>query len=190
MHQKSWSYAVLLCYICYAYAIYCYAYAIFVPDIWWVTDVIIFHFGLFFALLPPNSPKNQNLKKNEKYAWRYHHFIYLYQKLRSGVRFLRYGARQTDGLRDGRTNGQTERRKKWHLEVGASFKDNDVSLEWSILDKTKPSSPGSRNCMLCLIEKYHFLFSRFNVLNKRKELVSKCRHLNKYHLSNYKNVIP
>ena len=31
-----------------------------VPEIWRVTDVIIFHSGLFFALLPPNSSKNQN----------------------------------------------------------------------------------------------------------------------------------
>ena len=32
-----------------------------VPETWRVTDVIvIFLFGLFFALLPPNSPKNQN----------------------------------------------------------------------------------------------------------------------------------
>ena len=30
-----------------------------VPEIWCVTDVTIFHFGPFFALLP-NSPKNQN----------------------------------------------------------------------------------------------------------------------------------
>ena len=38
-----------------------------VPEIWHVTDVIfIFYFGLFFALLPPNSPKNQNFKKLEK----------------------------------------------------------------------------------------------------------------------------
>ena len=38
-----------------------------VPQIWHVTNVIvIFHFGLFFALLPPNSPKNQNLKKIKK----------------------------------------------------------------------------------------------------------------------------
>ena len=28
--------------------------------------IVIFHFGLFFALLPPNSPRNQNLKKSEK----------------------------------------------------------------------------------------------------------------------------
>ena len=31
---------------------------------WRMTHVIfIFHFGLFFALYPPNSPKNQNVKK-------------------------------------------------------------------------------------------------------------------------------
>ena len=39
-----------------------------VPEIWCMIDVIvIFHFGLFFALLPPpNTPKNENLKKMEK----------------------------------------------------------------------------------------------------------------------------
>ena len=48
-----------------------------VPEIWHVTDVIfIFYFGLFFALLPPNSPKNQNFKKLEKKAQRYHHFTH------------------------------------------------------------------------------------------------------------------
>ena len=58
-----------------------------VPEIWHATHVIvIFHFGLFFALLPPPlsySPKNQNFKKkkkNEKNAWRYHHFKHECQK--------------------------------------------------------------------------------------------------------------
>ena len=44
-----------------------------VLETWCMMDVIIFHFGLFFALLPPNSLKNENLKyekrksqKNEK----------------------------------------------------------------------------------------------------------------------------
>ena len=37
-----------------------------VPEIWCVTDVIIFHFGPFFALLSPNSPKNQNSEKMKK----------------------------------------------------------------------------------------------------------------------------
>ena len=34
-----------------------------VPEIWCVTDVIIFHFGPFLPFYPANSPKNQNFKK-------------------------------------------------------------------------------------------------------------------------------
>ena len=38
-----------------------------VPEKWHVTDVIsIFHFGLFFAILPLNSPKNENFNKKKK----------------------------------------------------------------------------------------------------------------------------
>ena len=33
------------------------------PEMWRVTDAtVVFHFGLFLVLLPPNSPKNQNFK--------------------------------------------------------------------------------------------------------------------------------
>ena len=34
-----------------------------VPEIWRATHKIFCHFGLFFALLPPNNPKNQNFEK-------------------------------------------------------------------------------------------------------------------------------
>ena len=38
-----------------------------VPEIWCVTDAIVtFHFGLFFALLPPNNPKSENFKTMKK----------------------------------------------------------------------------------------------------------------------------
>ena len=37
-----------------------------VPEIWCVTDVIIFHFGLFFALLPLTAQKIRILKKWKK----------------------------------------------------------------------------------------------------------------------------
>ena len=38
-----------------------------VLEIWHVADVlVIFHSGLFFELLDPNSPKNQNFKKMKK----------------------------------------------------------------------------------------------------------------------------
>ena len=37
-----------------------------------------FHFGLFFAHLPPKKSKFQ---KNEKNSWRYHHFTHVYPKI-------------------------------------------------------------------------------------------------------------
>ena len=37
-----------------------------VPEIWHMTDVIVVHFGLFSALLPPNNPKYQNFEKTEE----------------------------------------------------------------------------------------------------------------------------
>ena len=63
-----------------------------VPEIWWMTDVIvIFHFGLFFALLPLWQPKKWKLQKSEKNAWRYH-FTPVYQKSWScAILLLRYG---------------------------------------------------------------------------------------------------
>ena len=66
----------------------------------------------------------------------------------------------------------------------------NVDLDWSILDKAKPYSPASKKCMLCLTEKYHIIFSTKNLLNKRNELVTKCRHENKFYLANYKDIPP
>ena len=46
VYQKSWSYTV--------------------PEIWHVIEIIIFHLGLFFALLLSNSPKKWKFQKHEK----------------------------------------------------------------------------------------------------------------------------
>ena len=79
-------------------------------EIWCVTDVIvIFHFGLFLPFYPPNSPKNQNVKKMKKDACRYHNFTHVYQKLwLDDVQFLRNGARRTEGRTDCRTDGKSD----------------------------------------------------------------------------------
>ena len=37
-----------------------------VPEIWSETDKIFCHYGLFFALLPPMDPENQNFEKMKK----------------------------------------------------------------------------------------------------------------------------
>ena len=52
-----------------------------VPEIWCMMDVIvIFHFGLFFALLPLQQPEKWKFPKKWKKSWRYHHFTKVYQK--------------------------------------------------------------------------------------------------------------
>ena len=63
-----------------------------------------------------------------------------------------------------------------------------MDLDWSILDKAKPYSPASKKCMSCLTEKYLIIFSTKNLLNKRNEPVTKCRHENKFYLANYKDI--
>ena len=60
----------------------------------------------FWAIFCPFTPliaQKINILQNEKNHWRYHHFIYVYQKLWSDdVQFLRYGAWRTDRRMDGK----------------------------------------------------------------------------------------
>ena len=69
-----------------------------VHEIWHVTDVtFIFHFGQFFALYPPNIPKNYNSLK--------------IKKMPGDIIILQMCI-----------NGKTDGQKKWHIEVGALTK--------------------------------------------------------------------
>ena len=90
-----------------------------VLEIWHVKDaIVVFHFGFIFCPFtsppPPPSllkqPKKSRFQKNEKKAWRYHHFTHVYQKLwLDDAQFLRYDVRQTDGQRERQIDGQTEK---------------------------------------------------------------------------------
>ena len=62
----------------------------------------------------------------------------------------------------------------------------DTNLEW---DKASAYNTESKRCKLCSIEKYHIIFSKLNLLNSRNELVTKCRHENKYYLANFNDNI-
>ena len=58
-------------------------------------------------------------------------------------------------------------------------------IEWSIVKRVPPYQCGSQICQLCLAEKMSILQAREkNLLNKRSELVSNCRHTNKFLLKN------
>ena len=67
-----------------------------------------------------------------------------------------------------------------------SLKDagTEYTLTWDILSKTAPYSCGAKKCDLCLTEKVIIATSDpETLLNSRAELISKCRHRNKYLLS-------
>ena len=58
------------------------------------------------------------------------------------------------------------------------------TIEWTIKKFCRQLNPNSRRCNLCLSEKYFILVHHGqNLLNKRSELVSKCRHQNKFSLT-------
>ena len=69
------------------------------------------------------------------------------------------------------------------------FKSNGNGIfNWNIAMKSQKYVCGSRKCDLCICEK--LLISRADpdvLLNKRDELVSKCRHRNKFTLKCFKD---
>ena len=62
------------------------------------------------------------------------------------------------------------------------------TLKWYIAKSELSYSNIMKSCMLCIHEKFEILTypNQDEQLNKRSELVSKCRHINKYLLSSYK----
>ena len=72
----------------------------------------------------------------------------------------------------------------WELKVN----NENYTVDWLIAMKAHLYICGTRKCDLCLCEK--LLIPRGNsasFLNKRDELVSKCRHMNKFTLKCFKN---
>ena len=66
-----------------------------------------------------------------------------------------------------------------------SLKRTDASytLRWDIMAKAMPYKCGTRNCDLCMTEKLEIVCAdQKSLLNSRAEIISKCRHRNKYTL--------
>ena len=51
-----------------------------------------------------------------------------------------------------------------------------IIMHWSVIDHAKRYQNRSKRCNLCLTERYHILTSPVNLINKKLELVSKCRY--------------
>ena len=66
-------------------------------------------------------------------------------------------------------------------------KGEDFTIKWSVAAKASPYICGSKRCDLCLTEK--LLIAKADprtLLNKRSEIVSKCRHRNKFALKRFR----
>ena len=65
------------------------------------------------------------------------------------------------------------------------------TLKWSIIKHAKSYTSNAKNCSLCLQEKFEILFYpiKNELINKRSEMITKCRHMNKFMLANYKKLI-
>ncbi|KAK3737000.1 hypothetical protein QZH41_006438 [Actinostola sp. cb2023] len=69
----------------------------------------------------------------------------------------------------------------WHLKEN----NLDYAISWKILCRAPQYSNASKRCGLCICEKYFIISNpKAASLNKRNELVSKCRHKDKYLLRN------
>ena len=88
----------------------------------------------------------------------------------------------TDSFRNQVYENKTELSKHiWQLKRNGT----EFNLKWNIAAYATPYRCGTRRCDLCLPEKYIIArANQNNLLNKRTELISKCRHRNKYILKN------
>ena len=64
-------------------------------------------------------------------------------------------------------------------------KKSNFLITWSILKRASAYSNRTQRCQLCLWEKYFIITSdKSSTLNKRNELLNKCRHAKKFLLKN------
>ena len=103
--------------------------------LWGYFSFCVFFFFFPFALATNWKIKNLlKMKKKKKTTWRYHHFTQVHQKLwLDDVQFLRQGVQWTDK----QTDGQTDRQKKWHIEVGAPPKNSDTEIKNKLAEYKK-----------------------------------------------------
>ena len=86
---------------------------------------------------------------------------------------VRLGNHEKD-FRDVKYRNETELSKEvWKIKD----KGGQYEVRWKILGQYPPYNPASKRCQLCLSEKLEILkHDGPNLLNKRSEIISKCRH--------------
>jgi hypothetical protein len=106
--------------------------------------------------------------------------LYDYIGLTEGTFKTRYSAHASSFKHEKHRTSTELSKKVWELkEDGTPYK-----IKWTIVKHAHPYRGGGRTCDLCLTEKLYILMHKSEsiLLNKRRELISKCRHVNKFRL--------
>ena len=75
----------------------------------------------------------------------------------------------------------------WNLNAGNS----NPKVTWAVKNQFSACNPQSKRCSLCLNETLEILEDKEkNLLNKKYEVISKCRHQNKFMLRTLASKIP
>ena len=65
-------------------------------------------------------------------------------------------------------------------------KNEEYKISWKILKGITKMKNGNKMCRLCVTEAAIIMKGKKGQLNKRNEIMSKCRHRNKFLLKNWK----
>ena len=104
---------------------------------------------------------------------------YKYIGLTEGTFKTRFNAHASSFRHEKHRNSTELSKKIWELK-----EDNTpYKLTWKVLQHGHPYRGGMRSCDLCLTEKLLILRSKHeHLLNRRREILNKCRHTNKFML--------
>ena len=69
------------------------------------------------------------------------------------------------------------------------LKDKNINynIRWKIIKQVPKIKNGNQMCRLCITEAAIIMKSKIGRLNKRTEVMNKCRHTNKFLLKNWKS---
>ena len=109
------------------------------------------------------------------------------QKFYFGLADTTFKERYRNHIRDFKHENYENRTELAKYSWQLKHDNISFSVKWTVITKVY-GSPNPLLCKLCLTEKLSIInfINNGNMLNKRSELLSKCRHLKKHLLRNVK----
>ena len=94
----------------------------------------------------------------------------------------RYYGHRLDFANKTKTNSTALSQHIWEMKT----KNVEYQISWKILKRVSKMKNGNKMCRLCVTEAAIIMKGKKGQLNKRGEIMNKCRHLNKFLLKNWK----